>query len=108
MHATSTHTANFLFIAVTPLKEGSAQSKGCAVWVGIVKSNGVARRASVNGLSDQNHLGYARGVERSSAMDEIGDVELVQQEHAIGRQGAKEKSEIQGDDGKSQLLVIGI
>jgi hypothetical protein len=61
--------------------------------------------ARVYGFSDQNHLGDDDGVKQRRAIDEIRNVKLVQQKHAVGRQGAKEESEIQRDDGKFLKLI---
>jgi hypothetical protein len=54
---------------------------------------------------DQNDFGDHEGVNQRSSIGEIRDLELVEQQQAIGRYGAEEKGEVYKDYGKFLKLV---
>jgi len=58
-------------------------------------------------LSDENHFCDDEGVDQRSPISEIRDMEFTQQEHAVGCQGAEEKSQIPKDDKEFLKLVSG-
>ena len=62
----------------------------------------------VGNFSDENHFRDDEGVDQRSPIGEIRDIEFTQQEHAVGCQGAEEKSQISKDDEEFLELVSGL
>ena len=56
--------------------------------------------AKVCVLSYENNFDDHQRVDQRSALGEIRDLELVEQQHSVGRDGAKEKGQIQKDYGE--------
>jgi hypothetical protein len=61
--------------------------------------------AKAHVIPDQNNLSDHEGVNQRGSIDEIRDVELVEQQHAVGCQSTKEKGQVKEDYGKFLELV---
>lgn len=61
--------------------------------------------AKVQVFSDENDFRNHQGIDQRSAIVEIRDVKLVQQEHSVCRNGAKEKGQKQENLRKLLKLV---
>jgi hypothetical protein len=54
--------------------------------------------ADVYGLSYEDHFRDHQGVDQCGPVGEVRNMEAAEQEHAVGRERAKEKGQIQKDD----------
>ena len=64
--------------------------------------------AKVRVFSDEDNFGDHQSVDQGCAIIVIVNVELIQQEHAVGGKGAKEKGQIQKDSGELLKFVGGL
>src|SRR5271157_5629250 len=64
--------------------------------------------ANLRQLSDHNDLGHHKRIDQSKGKGQTYDVKFAQQEHAVRREGAKEKGQVQGKYNQLLELVEGL
>jgi hypothetical protein len=72
--------------------------KKCFVDGGIKQRFVFVLVANVYGLSYEDHFRDHQGVDQCGSIGEVRNMEPAEQENAVGRERAKEKSQIQEDD----------